>query len=125
MNIFEHATREKFRFPYKGLISVEDLWDLGEAQLDSIYRNLNAQKKKNDEASLLATKSAEDEVLEVKIQIVKYIFDQKRADADTRRRKVENAEKRRRLQELIANKQDAALQDKSIDELQRMLDEIE
>ena len=42
-NIFEMATRNKYRFPYKGMISVEDLWDLNQTQLDSIYKALNKE----------------------------------------------------------------------------------
>lgn len=40
-NIFEFATRNKVRFSFKGLISVEDLWDLSLTNLDSIYKELN------------------------------------------------------------------------------------
>ena len=60
MNIFEMATRNKFRFPYKGLISVEDLWDLSHVQLDSIYKNLNKEIKQTQEESLLSAKNSED-----------------------------------------------------------------
>lgn len=35
-NIFEKATKEKYRFPFKGQVSVEDLWDLKLQDLDSI-----------------------------------------------------------------------------------------
>lgn len=35
-NIFEAATRYKYRFPFKGMISVEDLWDLKLQDLDSV-----------------------------------------------------------------------------------------
>ena len=36
MELFEIATRKKYRFPYKGLISVEDLWDLSMRELVAI-----------------------------------------------------------------------------------------
>ena len=39
-NIFELATREKYRFPYKGMISVEELWDLDIPELDRVYKSL-------------------------------------------------------------------------------------
>ena len=65
--MFEFATRTKMRFPFKGMISVEDLWDLSVKELDSIFKTLNAQVKKSQEESLLATKTKEDEVLAAQI----------------------------------------------------------
>ena len=64
MNIFEYAVRNKVRFPFKGMISVEDLWDLSLTNLDSIYKTLNKQIKQNDEESLLSTKTNIDTELE-------------------------------------------------------------
>ena len=49
--MFEIATRQKFRFPYHGSISVEDLWDLTPANLDTVYKALNSQKKQTEEES--------------------------------------------------------------------------
>ena len=46
MNIFERAVREKTRFNYKGLISVEDLWDLSLEKLDAIWCELEAELEK-------------------------------------------------------------------------------
>ena len=43
-NIFEVATRNKYRFPYRGQISVEDMWDLPVTELDKIFKTLNKQK---------------------------------------------------------------------------------
>ena len=53
MNIFERATRMSLRFNFKGLISVEDLWDLSLQDLDSIYKILNSKLKQSSEESLL------------------------------------------------------------------------
>ena len=69
--MFEFALRNKVRFPYKGMISVEDLYDLSARELDSVFKTLNAQVKKSQEESLLATKTKEDETLSVQIEIVK------------------------------------------------------
>ena len=74
--IFEFATRNKVRFPFKGMISVEDLWDLSLTNLDSIYKTLNKQVKQSEEESLLSTKASVDTELEVQIAIVKHIVAQ-------------------------------------------------
>lgn len=125
MNIFEMATRNKFRFPYKGLISVEDLWDLGQVQLDSIYKNLNKEIKQIQEESLLSAKNSEDAELQAKIDIVKHIFTVNQQEAIQRSIDAENAVKKRRIMETLAQKQDDSLMGKSEDELRKMLKELE
>lgn len=121
INLFETATRKKFRFPFKGMISIEDLWDLSVQNLDTVFKALNAESKQAKEESLLATKSAEDTILDMKIAIVKHIVNVKLAEAEQSKNAAIKREQKRKLQELIANKQDQALQGKSIEELQAML----
>lgn len=82
MDMFESAARGKYRFPFKGQVTVEDLWDLSPKDLDSIFKTLNAQSKKANEESLLASKSATDVVLDTKIEIVRYIVGVKLAEAE-------------------------------------------
>ena len=124
-NLFEMATRKKFRFPFKGMISVEDLWDLSVQNLDTVFKALNAEVKQAKEESLLATKSAEETILDAKIEIVKHIVKVKLEEADKRTKDAANRAQARRLQELIANKQDEALQSKSVEELQAMLSALD
>lgn len=123
-NIFELATKNKYRFPYKGLISVEDLWDLNRTQLDSIYKALNKEVKQVQEESLMTTKSNEDAEALTKIEIVKHIFKVKEQEVMDKMVASENAEKKRRILEIIAQKQDTYLQNMSEDELRKMLAEI-
>ena len=77
MNIFEYAARNKLRFQFKGNIKAEDLWDLSVEELDSIYKKLNAQIKTSQEESLLYKKTKEDEELNIKVDIIKYIVSEK------------------------------------------------
>ena len=119
--LFIMATRRKFRFPFKGQVSVEDLWDMSVRDLDSVFKLLNSQIKQANEESLLTTKSKEDTILEAKIAIVKYIVQVKQDDAAQAQNQMVQAEKKRRIMEIIANKQDAALQNLSVEELQKML----
>lgn len=121
MDMFESAARGKYRFPFKGQVTVEDLWDLSPKDLDSIFKTLNAQSKKANEESLLASKSATDVVLDTKIEIVRYIVGVKLTEAEREKAAKENREKKQRLAELIADKQDAELREKSVAELQAMM----
>ena len=125
INLFELATRKKFRFPFKGMISVEDLWDLSVQNLDTVFKALNAESKQAKEESLLAVKSDEDTILDAKIEIVKHIVNTKQAEAVQRQNAAAMREHKRKLEALIANKQDEELNGKSIDELQAMLNALD
>ena len=124
-NLFIMATQHKFRFPYKGAVSVEDLWDMNVRDLDTVFKALNAQAKQANEESLLTTKSKEDSILEAKIEIVKYIVSAKLAEAEAQRVKAEMKEKKRRIAEILADKQDEELRGKSAAELTAMLNAME
>lgn len=123
--MFEYAARNKLRFPFKGQISVEDLWDLTVTQLDGIYKTLNAQRKAENEESLLSTKSPADKVLETKIAIIKHIVSVKQSEADIARKAKENRERKQHLMSILADKQEAELRGKSTDELMKMIEELE
>lgn len=123
-NMFEFATRSKMRFPFKGQISVEDLWDLRVEDLDTVFKSLNKQVKQTKEESLLATKTTEDTILDTQIAIVKYIFDVKVQETNARLLEKERKEQKQKIMSILATKQEQELQNKSIEELQKMLDEI-
>ena len=124
-NIFEVATRGKYRFPYKGQITVEDLWNLSLKALDSIFKTLNAQQKQSKEESLLETKSEEDEVLDTQIAIVKHIVSVKQQDNENKLAEKERKAKKQRIMEILADKEDEGLKNMSADELRKMLEDLD
>jgi len=124
-NMFEFAARNKLRFPFRGIVATEDLFDLSLTSLDSIFKTLNCESKKVKEESLLTVQSKEDETLTVMIEIVKYIVSTKLAEENARLQAKEKREKKQKIMEIMASKQDVELAAKSIDELKMMLDELE
>ena len=123
-NLFEIATRNRYRFTYKGVMTVEDLWDLSVEALDAIFKALNRQKKTADEDSLLAVKSAEDQDLANKIDIVRYIVSVKLAEAADRVSAAEKKAQRDKILEIVAKKKDKALEDMGIEDLMKKLEEL-
>lgn len=124
INMFEKAVRNKMRFPYKGMVSVEDLWDLSVSALDTIFKTLNSQIKQAKEESLLSTKSKADTVLDLQIEIVKYIVSVKLAEKEAREKAACKREQKQKIMQIMATKQDEELQNSSVDDLQKMLDEL-
>lgn len=122
--IFEFATRNKVRFPFKGMISVEDLWDLSLTNLDSIYKTLNKQVKQSEEESLLSTKASVDTELEVQIAIVKHIVSVKLVEKESAEKASAKKAQKQKIMSIIATKENEALQNSSIDDLKKMLDEL-
>ena len=123
-NIFEAASKNKYRYPYKGMITTEDLWDLTQAQLDVIYKALNKGVSEAHVSSLMCKVTEVDAELLNKIEIVKYIFNAKEAEAEARKNDAAKHAKKQRILDILAQKQEDALQNMSEDELKKMLDEL-
>ncbi len=120
-DLFKNAAKKKYRFQFRGVCTVEDLWDLSLENLDTIYKSLKKQQRESTEESLLEKVSKEDKILNEKIEIVKEIV----ADKLKAQERAKNALKRKaenqRILEIIADKKDAALKEKSMEELEAML----
>lgn len=126
--LFEMASQFKFRYPFNGMINTEDLWDLSLTQLDCVYRNLKLELKAISKDSLISKAAADEAVeaqdIENKIEIVKYIFNNKQAAAELDRMAAENAMQRKRIMAVLAKKQDSALENMSEEELTAMLNNL-
>lgn len=127
-NMYQFACRNKLRFPYKGQISVEDLWDLPVEQLDNIYRLVNAELKAQQTDSLLASTSVaatRSATLDTyRVAILKDIVETKLAEKAAAEKAAETRQKKQRILEIIATKQDSELQNKSIEDLKKELDDL-
>jgi preprotein translocase subunit SecA len=124
MDIFEKATRAGLRFEYRGSISVEDLWELHLQALNEIYKGLKSQAK-NREDGLIEVRSVADGVLDLKMEIVKHIFDIKVAEREESKAKADRKERKAKLLEVLAKKQDQALDSLPVDQLEKMINDLD
>ena len=120
-DLFKVAVKKKYRFNFKGNITVEDLWDLSVEDLDKIYKDLKSKQRNATEESLLQSVSKEDKELANKIEIIKTIVSDKLAAKERAMKAAAQKAQNQRILEIMADKQDAALKEKSIEELQAML----
>ena len=51
-DIFKIAAKKKYRFNYRGVCTVEDLWDIPLEELDKMYAKLKKEQKNLGEDSL-------------------------------------------------------------------------
>ncbi|WPF70203.1 hypothetical protein BCVP_CDS0175 [Bacillus phage BC-VP] len=107
------------------MVSVEDLWDLTPTQLDSVFKTLNAQLKAVSEESLLKVKTPADKVVEVQIEIVKYIVSVKVAEQEARLQAQAVKEQKQKLMAALADKEDEELKGKSAEEIRAMIAELD
>ena len=123
--MFDKATRIKLRFEStRGALSVEELWDLhlrGKLSLDSLAKVVNRQIKSETSESFVDSRSTVDTTQELRLDILKHIIGVKLAEESASREAAEKREKNARIRELITQKQDQELSNKSIEELTEML----
>ncbi len=124
INVFEKASREKTRFNYQGIISVEDLWDLPVTKLDIIYGNLEAELDRLPKKSLLSNSSSQREDIEFKQAIVKHIVEVKLAEAEQATLEKVNSDKKKMLLDILAKKQQSDYENMSTEELKALIETL-
>ncbi len=129
--MFEKATRLKLRFESpKGLLAVEDLWDLpltsarGAANLDDIARGLNRKLKDADVVSFVNKEQKSDEVIQLKFDLVKKIIDTRLAENEAATKTRERAERKQKLLSIVAEREDDTLRTMPLEELRKLLNEL-
>lgn len=130
--MFEKAVRLKLRFASpQGALSVEDLWDLpltsirvNVANLNNVAKEISRQLKNAGEEDFVAPKVGADEVLQLKLEIVKRVIFVRQEENAAERATAERKEKKEKLLELIARKQDQQLEGKPLEELQAMVESL-
>jgi hypothetical protein len=123
--MFEKAARMKLRFYFRGSISVEDLWDLSVWDLDTIYKKLNAESRAQKEDSLLEGESPEKEITTLQIGIVKHIVGIKLQEQENREKAAERRARKEKLMAILEEKQDAELHELDMDELRKLIEELD
>lgn len=122
--LFALSTRRKHRFSTpQGLISTEDLWDLGMPALDKIARGLHAMANTEPQFSLLGTVDPAVAEARLKLEVVTEVFNTLKAEAEQRRLNEAAQQEIQRLEELVHRKREADLADLSVEQLQQKLDE--
>ena len=131
-NIFEQATRQALRFPsVRGELNTEQLWDLALTSrngfdLDSVAKEVNQRLKAiSEESFVIKTSNPEKSDLELKLEVLKHIIAVKQAEADARRNAADRAAERQKLYDILAEKQDSALKELSVEDIQKRLAELQ
>lgn len=129
MNIFEQASRMSLTFATsKGTLYPHDLWHLplssntNKLSLDEIAKELYKQLQDDKSISFVEDTTPANQLIQLRFDIVKYIIDVKKVQQAEAKLRRETAEKKQRLLELIANKEDQELANKSLDELKAMVE---
>lgn len=123
MSNFQKATRLKLRVTTPvGNLSVEQLWDLKQNQLAEAIKAYKQEVKKDDDLDFLSDDSSKvDEKTQLAFDVLKEIYLTKKQEAQDVKTAAEVKAHNARIMELIAQKQNQALESKSLEELQAML----
>jgi len=122
--MFEKATRQKLRFNYKGSATVEDLWDIPLKDLNNLFKGYNAELSEQKGESLLEVKNSNSSVLELQIGTIKHVVKVRLQEKKDRHDLKANKERKQKLLGIIANKQDTELEGKSVEEINKMIDDL-
>ena len=129
-NIFEKASRRKLRFGTNvGLLSVEDLWDLplteGKVNLNDLAKSVNKLIKDDDEDFVKVRKRAtkEESDNKLRLEILKRIIEVRVEEKERKEKALERKREKELIANIITEKQNEELKNKSIEELKKMIEE--
>lgn len=127
-SIFEQASRQKLCFTTtKGLIAVDDLWDLplqsntGKINLDDLAKAVNANLRESEVESFVAKNTKSSTTDRLRLDILKRVIEVRVADKEAAANQRENAERKRVLLEALAEKRVESLTNMTEAEIEAQL----
>ena len=125
--MFEKATRKKFRFESRrGLLTTEDLWDLGLEDLDEIYIELSGKIEDQQTDSLMTKiRRRGSSILKDMKDIVEHIFTVKTEEAKKAEDRAIRKQKKEQIAKLIEKKKGEELEGKDIDDLVALYNDLD
>jgi hypothetical protein len=125
--MFTKASRIKLRFESpKGLLTVEDLWDLplssttGKANLDDIAKAAFQSLKGSEVVSFVVRNAVSDPTIQLRFDIVMHIIDTRIAENEAAGKAKINSEKKQQILAMIAQKEIEQVAGQSLDELRAL-----
>ena len=123
MDIFEKASREKLRFTLGGSVSTEQLWDSYivqlidyETDLIEIVEKYGTKNRRNKRKV-----SRNEELDALRLEIVSHILDVREKELEEAVVRAEQKRQEQKILEIISRKEDAELENMSIQELKKLL----
>lgn len=121
--MYKNATKSRLRFLTKvGQLSVEQLWDLSQNQLSDAIKSVKKVLKKNDddELSFLEDTKEVDVENQLRFDILKDIYLTKKKEVEELRNAADIKAHNRKIDSLIAEKQEGKLREMSIEDLEKL-----
>jgi len=126
MHNFIKASKQSLRFnTTNGCFSSEDLWHYSLTSLDTYVVSLGNKLKSTQTESYIKPALPVDKEMQLQFDVAKEILEIRVADLDKARKTQITKAKNAKIREAIANKQDSVLQESSLEDLEKMLEEEE
>jgi hypothetical protein len=123
--MYKKAIRAKLRFQTsKGLLTIEQLWGLTLTELKNLIISLHETVKKvpSEDLSFLETETVQEESEDkMRFNIAVDVYKTKQQEAKDSREEASKKAFNQHIAEIIAEKEEADLRSKSIDELKAMM----
>ena len=122
-NLFEIATRRKFRFETtRGNLTIEELWDLSIESLDRIAVALHKKVNSEETVSFVNTSKKVNTGDELKLEIVLHVINVRVSEASESRERQLKAERARTIRDELERRKEDAIKTKSDEELAKELE---
>ena len=122
--MYKQVSQLKLRFQTpKGVLTVEQLWDLSMTDLSTTIKAMKKILKKSDDDDLafLEEDSKVDKAVELAFNVLKDVYITKKEAAKAIRDAAEIKAHNQKILTLIADKEEESLKGKSVEELKNML----
>lgn len=131
VSIFEKASKQKLRFETsKGFISTEQLWDLplqsntGKVNLDDLAKEVSAKLKESEVESFVTKGKASNTDDKLRLDVLKHVIDVRVTEKEALSNQRANAERKRLLLDVLAEKRAANLASLTEEQIQAELDSL-